>query len=231
MMTQIVSQQPRSHARGVLSDYINRRVLGLQNHYLRRDSSALGQLAQIRHIAMGHGSAWSLFDVLQTQVEKDELGESVQSRQTDWDVNLLGEPSEMNPAFIAAVSALELFAVRMQSETSAVADWDWRHSFGSACRMIGSKDGRPVELDNLRGVIRRLTQLESAQDYASVMDILRRLTHLMNKQTYCLLDFGALAVDLWQIKVGRAQHVFFRWASDFYRNAPSEITNTSKTNK
>lgn len=191
----------------------------------------MGQLAQIRQTTMGHGSAWSLFDILQTQTREDEPDKSAQSGQADWDVDLLGNPSEVNPAFIAAVSALELFAVRIQSETSAVADWDWHHSFGAACRMIGSKNGRPAELDDLRGVIRRLTQLESAQDYPYVMDILRRLTHLMRKQQYCLLDFGSLAVDLWQIKTGGAQHVFFQWASDFYRDTSSQVANTFETNK
>ena len=209
-----------------LSSYVNRRVLGLQSQYLQGNSSARGRLEQIRHIDRRSGSAWSLFDILETQDTDDNSG------RADWDAGLLGEPSETNRAFIAAISALTLFAERIQSETSPVADADWHHSFGAACQMIGSKNGKPVETDNLKGVLRRLTQLESAQDFKSVEDILRRLTHLMRKQPYCVLDFGRLAVDLWQIQCDsvKRHHVFFGWAKDFYRIVRSD-QNSSDSRK
>jgi CRISPR type I-E-associated protein CasB/Cse2 len=210
-----------------LSRYVNARVMRLQSSYLTK-GAAVGQLAHLRHLAQGSGSEWMLVgNDLFGQVDADDQ-ESHRSSGSSWDSSLLREPSQRNKAFSAAVAAIELFALRIQSETSEVAVTD-RTSFGRACRNIGLDEKHPQKPEDMNGVVARLYRLESVQDLSSFTMLLRQLLVMMKKNQACKLDFARLAVDIWKWQRGGhwAQDVLFAWARDFYQSGSHDAKEPS----
>mgnify|MGYP002517744007 CR=1 FL=1 len=186
--------------------YVAKLIFSVQREYVAESSSSpssRARLARMRRDLDGMSPSWMLIG--------DELF-------ADWPQDL-AEPSDNSPEFDCQVNAvrtaLGLYAVHQQSKRQGVAqpysqDSNKRMTFGRACRELAP------DLEEGKGVLRRLRVAENAPDFNGVIRAVRALIALMCK-TDIQIDYGALARDLYLMQFAdKRGGVFQQWGKDYY---------------
>lgn len=194
--------------------YAAGKVAKLQAMYLGGGSAATAaraSLARLRRLDTPGGGAWVI------------TGGEIFEDLPDLDLSV-GDERKM----LRAVKAtLKLYAIHQQSKQKPMAVTERggdaptgsRRSFGWSC------GGIKPRLENAKGVIRRLSSIESAKDFDGIEYGLRCLITLMKPEDV-RVDYYQLARDLYLLQFDFArQDVFMRWSRDFY----AEMTSAAKT--
>lgn len=186
------------------------KIIPLQNGYFGNGpaaSTARGDLAQLRRLSVSDGNSWmAVGDLLFEDWPEDELGP------------LTKEDGLTERTSNVVCAALSLYAIHQQSKESPMClvkekdEGDWNAgSFGRACRLI------EPDLDNSKGVQRRLARVEATEDFDGALVNIRALIQLLKAKSIPL-DYGRLAQDLYLIQTSKESRrkVFRRWASEYY---------------
>lgn len=202
-----ISPYYSSRANALVAKFVSDKVRRLQSEYTKASGASpqsRATLAQLRH--------------------------SIGLKDVSWMAtggNLFAEwPDELDnlttndPAFQAARTTLELYALHQQSQASPVAQFDEKEyskrvSFGKACRLINRENA------NDPGVFRRLTSAENAPTFTGTSRNIRSLILMMRsaKNGPIQLDYGMLASDLYRLQFDNTRGgVFKRWSFDFFHN-------------
>lgn len=210
--------------------YTNNKIGKIQSDWLSSEPSAKARarakLAELRRLGADAHSPWMSFG--------DILFE-------DWPEEQLGIPDDSSKALLAVSTALQLYAIHQQSQSQGVAlfidgktpqEKSYQQlfgAFGRACRRINP------DLDTAKVVRRKLTSIETAQNFEIAVTHLRALVTLMknskldnsnNKQ----IDYQALAQDLFLIQFEKTKDsVFLKWSKDYF-SKPIQ-NNNSDNNK
>lgn len=190
--------------RDILRATVSRRVAELQNRVLADDSDTVATLARLRRCDPADVGA----EPLVWAITLGDLPEAL----TQYSV---GRPEAPTPAERAIHATLVLYALHQQSRDEGV------HrpgvSLGYAVGQLARARAVEEELDS--GTVGRLHQAALATDFDGVVHHLRGLIQLMRaeKQTTGL-DYGLLAVDLWQFADPYQDHheVLARWGRDLH---------------
>lgn len=209
-----------------LSRFVNVKTAMLDKGLMDGRSDARASLARLRRGAEGTRNAWML------------VGEDLFTDDPDDDSSAsdLFGPNDHGHCYLnAALRALYLYAIHRQSKPGDVNTDDPHASFGRACRQIGHQavaDGNgetsvspdSVNTDVDSGVHRRLTAMERAADFPSMMVWMRGLiTMIHSTEGIIPINYGRLACDLYDLQIpDRREEVFRRWSQDFFsRSSPS----------
>lgn len=205
----------------LVAKYAMSKIAPLQEAYLgennARSAWARATLAKLRRLDAVEDDSWfSLGDQLFDQWPAEKLAE-------------LRASSRDEELFLRAVkSALSLYSLHQQSSKSACAlvrrqnetveEYKIRRNragFGKCCRRI------EPDLDEAKGVQRRLMAIESADEFDRVLHGLRGLIRLIKSSDSAGidgLDYYTLAQDLYllQLPGGWRDSVFSRWSKDYF---------------
>lgn len=198
----------------LISDHMRRKLLPLQDAYLRRDSAALGQLAALRRAGLIVGDdprVWSIvFDALPEELE--------------------GRGSAPSYAERAVQAAFHIYAHHQQSMTEPM----HRHGvpFGGAVGMLARARGEGGELHP--ATVKRFQGAALAQNHDGRVQLLRQLTSMMRAQKSPTigLDYASLAADLFRLQIpAQAASVRLAWARQLHRLPSTDSTNDNATSK
>ena len=186
--------------------YTAKLIFSVQREYAAESGSSpssRARLARMRRDLDGMSPSWMLIG--------DELF-------TDWPQEL-AEPSDSSPEFDRQVNAIRvtlgLYAVHQQSKRQGVAqsypeDLSKRMTFGRACRELAP------DLEQDKGVLRRLRVAENAPDFNGTIRAIRALVTLMREMDM-QIDYGSLAHDLYLVQLAdKRGKVFQQWGKDYY---------------
>ena len=186
--------------------YAAKLIFSVQHEYAAESGSGpsgRARLARMRWDLDGMSPSWMLIG--------DELF-------TDWPQEL-AEPSDSSPEFDRQINAIRtalgLYAVHQQSKRQGVAqsyskDSSKRMTFGRACRELAP------DLEQGKGVLRRLRVAENAPDFNGTIRAVRALITLMRKMDI-QIDYGSLAHDLYLVQLAdKRGKVFQQWGKDYY---------------
>jgi len=186
--------------------YAAKLIFSVQHEYAAESGSGpsgRARLARMRRDLDGMSPSWMLIG--------DELF-------TDWPQEL-AEPSDSSPEFDRQINAIRtalgLYAVHQQSKRQGVAqsyskDSSKRMTLGRACRELAP------DLEQGKGVLRRLGGAENAPDFNGTIRAVRALITLMRKMDI-QIDYGSLAHDLYLVQlVDKRGKVFQQWGKDYY---------------
>ena len=202
-----------------LSHFVMAKTGALFEGLSKGESQARGRLARLRRSAEGDRRLWMLVG---DDLFDDNLG------KTHWNIALLGEPTEQNYYFIAAITALRFYALHQQSQTKNVNASDWSASFGRACASIGQKDSKDrndssgSDSDTAgpgTGVQRRLYAMERSRSFDELVVHMRGLVTLLRSTDSAAthVNYGRLAIDLYHLQLpSQRERVFREWSHDFY---------------
>lgn len=177
---------------------VNAKVGRLQAACLGRSAAAKATLARLRRLGTPCGGSWA------------SVGEEIFC-----DLPFDSYPDlEQDRALRSVRAALTLYATHQQSKSHGMAvlsgGGHGRGSFGSACRIVAIRTGGG------QGVLRRMSVIESASDFAGVETAVRALVCRMRTEDVPL-DYGMLARDLYLVQHDRARDgVFMGWAKDYF---------------
>lgn len=188
----------------VLEDYAAKQLQRLQRGYLRQDSAAKADLAQLRRADPARDeqllSVWAIaFADAPEELVSDETSFS--------------DDEELSPAERAWVSALCLYATHQQSKAEPM------HvrgvGLGKAIRHLVN----PVDADSReKPVMRRYHALTTANEMPELLHHLRGLVSLMRAEGVAL-DYVRLALDLYFLAFDSARtRVRLGWARDLTRS-------------
>lgn len=194
----------------LINDYAGRKIASLQERYVQRESSALGQLAALRQTGLQAGDdprVWTLvFEGMPPELE--------------------GKGSLPSYAEQAILAALHLFAHHQQSMTEPM------HRTGvplaTAVGILARARAQETELDE--ATLKRFRAAALAQGHEGRVRLLRQLTSMMraNRSPTIGLDYGALAADLYRFHFPKqAPNVRLSWARQLHRSfTPITDSNT-----
>lgn len=201
--------------------YAVSKIYPLQSSYLGNGAScasARATLARLRRLNVADGN--SLMAV----------GEQLFA---GWPEDDLGSPERCPKAFEAVCSTLSLYALHQQSKDKPMAltpeakkgmhtsGSRMQGSLGSACRLL-----KP-NLEEAKGIQRRLSTVEAARDFDSLYRRVRALVQLL-KAGGIPLDYWQLARDLYLVQFRYERDaVMRRWAQDYYCSTPENSKETS----
>lgn len=188
----------------LLQSEANKRVRGLQEKFLDRDSrfnsEATATLARLR------------------RCDPNTPG----GDPTVWEVTLSDLPEELrwdnasSPAEQALHASLVLYALHQQSINAPVHQSGY--SLGDAVRICAEDRGADGKRDE--PTIRRLHQVVLADEPSGRLYHLRGLVNLLraDKKKVVPLDYGRLSVDLWRLFDPDQDHnsVVAQWGRDLY---------------
>ncbi|MFF2396320.1 type I-E CRISPR-associated protein Cse2/CasB [Nocardia sp. NPDC058114] len=213
----MTSTQPSTTTRyGPLEEYVHQGISRRQAAYLRRESSALADMAKLRRgIGAPPGrlpELWALtLDGLPVSPwESAGRGpSSTEAEPTAWE--------------LAAYDAMTVHALHQQSRVQPMHRRDFT-SLGRAVRRLGTSAGAE---DAVRS---RFHVIGTAQDHDARLTYLRGLIGQL-RAFQIPLDYARLAVDLYKLETGRyADQVLLSWGRDYHRNlAPTTHSATPET--
>lgn len=202
-MTMPSSTYNYAHAIG---KYAAKLIFSIQSEYTSEggsSASSRARLSRLRRDLDGRSSSWMLIG--------DELF-------ADWPQDL-ASPSDNSPEFDRQINAvratLGLYAVHQQSKGQGVAqsylkDLSERMTFGRACKQLAHN------LEQGKGVLRRLRVAENAPDFNGTVRSVRALITLM-RGSDIQIDYSSLAHDLYLMQFSDYRgKVFQRWGKDYY---------------
>lgn len=202
--------------RDALRETATSRVNSLQTRALANVSDAVATLARLRRCSPAAVGT----DPLVWEVTLADLPDPLTSVTSD-----LPTPAER-----ALHAALVLYALHQQSGDQPV----HRHGvrFGSAVGRLARARAVDEELDT--AVVGRLRHSAMATDFEGHLHHLRGLIQLMRAETPAIaLDYGLLAVDLWQLADPRQDSgtVLLRWGRDLHQRPKNTDPTTTEETK
>lgn len=193
-----MTTEPDSRSLGErLASHVASRASSLQRRYLDDDSSAVAELALLRHgVSKRLGADARLIGL-------------VFGHDTDLYERPEALSSTPQPAEQAAYTALTLFATHQQSHRSARMHRPG-YSLGRSARLLGRKS-------NARDAVRRrFTTLATATSWDETAHHARGL--IQQLRAYAIpLDYGQFARDLYGLSSVHADDVRLVWGRHFYR--------------
>lgn len=198
----------------LISDHMRRKLLPMQDAYLRRESKVLGQLAALRQGGPDVGNdprVWAIvFDGLPEELEGRGMGPSYAER--------------------AIHAALHLYAHHQQSMTEPMHRPDVH--LGEAVGMLARAKGDAGAMHS--GTIKRFQGAALAQTHDGRVLLLRQLTSMMRSQKNPTigLDYASLAADLFRLQLPeQAPYVRLAWGRQLHRLPSSELTTETVPSK
>lgn len=193
--------QPAPVLRDLLRDTTAKRVMRLQSLYLANAAEGVATLARLRRCPPAAVGA----DPLVWQVTLADLPPG-----------MVGTGDDPSPAERAVHAALVLYALHQQSAVQPV------HragiTFGAAVGQLARARAVEEELDS--STVKRLQHAALATDFEGHLHHLRGLIQLMRAESPPIaLDYGLLAVDLWQLADPRrdSEAVLLRWGRGLHQ--------------
>ena len=205
--------------RAILRGVAGARVAELQARVLADEPVAVATLARLRRCDPAAVGA----EPLVWAVTLGDLPEQLTTYPS-------GHPDSPTPAERALHATLVLYALHQQSRDEGVhrAAISLGYAVGQLAR------SRAIEEDLDSGTVGRLHQAALATDFEGHVHHLRGLVQLMRAEKQTIgLDYGLLAVDLWQFADPRqdSREVLTRWARDLHRRPKTPEPTTKEETK
>lgn len=180
-----------------VAEYVTGRVERLQQRYRANTSAGAAELSRLRR---GVGTPLG--------ADLELLGIAL----ADADASLfdsIGAPSDdPTPEEHAAYAAITLFALHQQSKRE-VSLHRRGYSMGRSARLLSAR----LDRDSTR---QRFAALGTATTWEETVHHARGLIQQF-RQHDIPLDYGQFARDLFELRIGDANHVRTRWGRDYYR--------------
>ncbi|MFJ9388289.1 type I-E CRISPR-associated protein Cse2/CasB [Nocardioides sp. NPDC101246] len=191
----------------LLTEYVGRRVTGLQSAYQNDSPAAVATLARFRRVTPTSGSlgldAWEAFGGMPEQI--------------------MGRGDAIGRAELAAIAALSFFATHQQSRRDA-----GMHQPGHRFA-LGRSIARLAYVTRSAGVERRFRALVRANDIDATLQYLRGLIPQLRGERIPL-DYAGLAKDLYLIQLPDGlPGVRLRWTRDFHRPIGDQADTPTET--